>query len=62
MSEENKVLTRRLAEEVWNQGDLAAADKLVDGSFVDNVTRPEPPLDSTGTSKPSLCFGPPSLI
>ena len=56
MSEENKALTRRLVEEVWNQEDLAAADELVDGSFVDNVTRPATPIGLDGYKQTVTMF------
>jgi steroid delta-isomerase-like uncharacterized protein len=34
MLEQNKALVRRLMEEVWNRGSLAAADELVAGDYV----------------------------
>ena len=33
-TEENKVLLRRLFEEVWNQGNLAAVDELLAADYV----------------------------
>jgi predicted ester cyclase len=32
--EENKALTRRLVEEVWNKGNLAVADELLAAGYV----------------------------
>ena len=49
MSEEqNKAIIRRLFEEVWNSGDLAAADEIIDPNMVDHVTRPENPIGLEG--------------
>ncbi|HSM59122.1 MAG TPA: ester cyclase [Candidatus Sulfomarinibacteraceae bacterium] len=41
MSEQNKVLTRRLVEEVWNQGNYAVVDELVAGDYLGHSTAPE---------------------
>jgi steroid delta-isomerase-like uncharacterized protein len=35
-TEENKALSRRLIEEVWNQGKLAVIDELVAPNYVDH--------------------------
>ena len=34
MSEENKILTRRLVEELFGQGNLAIVDEIVDANYV----------------------------
>ncbi|MCI0396368.1 MAG: ester cyclase [Chloroflexi bacterium] len=39
-TEQNKAIVRRLADEVWNKGNLAVIDELVAEAFVDN----NPPL------------------
>ncbi len=40
-TEENKALSRRLIEEVWNQGNLAVIDELTAPNYVDHdPTRP----------------------
>ena len=33
MSEKNKVIARRIFEEIWNQGNLAVADEILDASY-----------------------------
>jgi steroid delta-isomerase-like uncharacterized protein len=38
MSEQNKALTRRAVEEVWNRGNYAVVDELVAGDFVVHAT------------------------
>ncbi len=49
MSEEhNKAVIRRLFEEVWNHGDLAVADEIVDANMIDHVTRPGNPMGLEG--------------
>ncbi len=35
-TEENKALSRRLIEEVWNQGNLAVIDELIAPNYVDH--------------------------
>ncbi|MBI5650993.1 MAG: ester cyclase [Chloroflexi bacterium] len=35
--EENRNVTRRLCERVWNQGDMTAIDELLAENFVDHV-------------------------
>jgi steroid delta-isomerase-like uncharacterized protein len=35
-TEENKALTRRVFEEIWNQGNYDLADELIDPNFVDH--------------------------
>ncbi len=35
-TEENKALTRRVFEEIWNQGNLDLADEVIDPNFVDH--------------------------
>lgn len=35
-TEENKALTRRVFEEIWNQGNLDLADELIAPNFVDH--------------------------
>jgi steroid delta-isomerase-like uncharacterized protein len=50
MSEEerNQTIIRRLFEEIWNSGDLAVANEIVDTNMVDHVTRPGNPIGSEG--------------
>ena len=47
MSEENKALVRRFYEEIWNKGNLAAADELLAANFV-NHSFPEIPKGPEG--------------
>jgi steroid delta-isomerase-like uncharacterized protein len=43
MSEANKAIARRLIEEAWNRGSLAAVEELVDAGYVGNFAiQPEP--------------------
>jgi steroid delta-isomerase-like uncharacterized protein len=35
-AEENKVIARRYGEEIWDKGDLAAADELLDANLIDH--------------------------
>lgn len=48
MSEQNKDLERRLIEEAWNQGNLAAVDELVAPDFVDHTAPPDLPPGAEG--------------
>lgn len=41
MSEQNKVVERRLIEEVWNQGHFAVVDELIAGDYIGHSTTPE---------------------
>jgi len=41
MSEQNKILERRLIEEVWNQGNFAVVDELVAGDYLGHSSTPE---------------------
>ncbi|MCL4466417.1 MAG: ester cyclase [Chloroflexi bacterium] len=41
-AEDNKALVRRLVEEVWNRGNLAAIDELVALSHVRHIPAPDP--------------------
>jgi predicted ester cyclase len=57
MSEEhNKAIIRRLFEEVWSYGDLAAADELIDPNMVDHVTRPGNPIGPEGFKQSVTMF------
>ena len=57
MSErENKAIIRRLLEEVWSHGDLAAADEIVDANMVDHVTRPGDPIGLEGLKQSVTMF------
>jgi steroid delta-isomerase-like uncharacterized protein len=40
MSEQNKILERRLVEEVWNQGNFAVIDELVARDYLGHSTMP----------------------
>ncbi len=40
MSEQNKILTRRALEEVWNRGNFAVVDELVASDFVVHASTP----------------------
>lgn len=48
MSEENKHVTRRLLEELFDKGNLAAADELVDPAFVNHEAPPNNPQGPEG--------------
>ena len=39
--EENKAMIRRFYEEIWNKGDMAAADELIASNVVDHDQDPE---------------------
>lgn len=42
--EENKTIVRRLIEEVWNQGNLAAVDEIISKSDIEEMPSPPHPL------------------
>jgi steroid delta-isomerase-like uncharacterized protein len=48
MSEQNKALERRFAEEVWNQGNLAVLDELLAPQFVEYTAPPGLPPGPAG--------------
>jgi predicted ester cyclase len=48
MSEENKHVTRRLLEELFERGNLAAADELVHPDFVNHEAPPNNPQGPEG--------------
>jgi steroid delta-isomerase-like uncharacterized protein len=48
MSEQNKSLTRRFYEEVFNKKNLAAIDELCAAGFVDHSALPEQPPGAAG--------------
>ena len=52
----NKAVIRRLLEEVWSQGDLAAADEMVDAHMIDHVTRPGNPIGLEGFKQSVTMF------
>jgi len=54
--EHNQAIIRRLFEEVWNCGDLAAADEIVDPKMVDHVTRPGNLIGSEGFKQTVTMF------
>lgn len=39
--EENKAIARRFYEEIWNRGDMAAADELIATNIIDHDQNPE---------------------
>lgn len=41
--DENKVIMRRALDEIWNKGNLAAADDLADASFIAHTNMPGTP-------------------
>jgi steroid delta-isomerase-like uncharacterized protein len=48
MSESNKEITRRVNNEVWNQGNLNLIDELVSSDFVNHSPPPGLPTDREG--------------
>jgi hypothetical protein len=44
VTEANKAITRRFAEETWNRGNLAIIDELVDPTFIGDLPAPNQPL------------------
>jgi steroid delta-isomerase-like uncharacterized protein len=40
-AEENKAIVRRFYEEIWNKGDMAAADELIATDIIDHDQDPE---------------------
>lgn len=54
--EENKATIRRLLEQVWSHGDLAAADEIVAANMVDHVTRPGNPIGLEGFKQSVIMF------
>ena len=45
---ENKAITRRFMEDIWNKGDMAAADELIAEDFVNRSPAPGAPMDREG--------------
>jgi steroid delta-isomerase-like uncharacterized protein len=47
-TEQNKAVVRRVLEEVWNEGNLALIDELVEATHVDHDSPPGLPSGSAG--------------
>jgi hypothetical protein len=52
MSEENKRIARRVLEELFEGGNLDAADELIDVNFVHHEAPPGNPQGRTGSRRP----------
>jgi predicted SnoaL-like aldol condensation-catalyzing enzyme len=60
MSEENKTLVRRFYEEVWNKGNLDAADAIFADDYVRHDLRPgDAPQAPRDRSSSRGCSAPP---
>lgn len=48
MSEECKVLTTRIVQEIWNEGNLDLADEIIASDYADNVAGDGSPVGPDG--------------
>ena len=48
MSEESKVLAKRIVQEIWNEGNLDLADEIIAPDYADNVAGDGSPVGPDG--------------
>ena len=48
MSKENKVIAKRIVQEIWNEGNLELADEIIDADYADYVAGDGSPVGPDG--------------